>query len=66
MTDNKRRIHELHVFDRTKNVIYGIDNSELTITNAKKKSQKHHFCNVMRAKKLDLDDFFKLLGRRII
>lgn len=60
----KGKIHELHVFDRTKNIIYCIDNSKLAITNAKKKSRhlKNIFCNVMRAEKLNFqDDFFKLV-----
>jgi len=41
----KGKIHELRVLDRTKNIIYGIDNSKLAITNAKKKSRhlKKHF-----------------------
>ena len=60
----KGKIHELHVLDRTKNIIYGIDNSKLAITNAKKKLRhlKNIFCNVMSAEKLDFrDDFFKLV-----
>ena len=40
----KGKIHELHVFDRTKNIIYCIDNSKLAITNAKKKSR--HLKNI--------------------
>lgn len=60
----KGKIHELHVLDRTKSIIYGVDSSKLAITNANKKSRhlKNIFCNVMRAEKLDFpDDFFKLV-----
>jgi ubiquinone/menaquinone biosynthesis C-methylase UbiE len=60
----KGKIHDLHVLDRTKNIIYGIDSSKLAITNAKKKSRHltNIFCNVMRAEKLDFrDNFFKLV-----
>lgn len=60
----KGKIHELHILDRTKNIIHGIDSSKLAITNARKKSRhlKNIFFNVMRAEKLNFqDDFFKLV-----
>lgn len=58
------RIKELHIINKTKNIIYGVDKSELAIANAKQKSRqlKNVFCNVMRAEKLDFQDgFFDLI-----
>lgn len=56
----KGKIHELHVLDRTKNIIYGIDNSKLAITNAKKKiaSFKKYFLQRYESRKAG---FFRMI-----
>ena len=51
----------MHVLERTKNIIYGVDKSKLTNTRKKSRHLKNIFCNVMRAEKLNFpDDFFQV------